>query len=145
MFDALADQLYSSDCKGQWQLPHVRHCYSGFARELIARDILDGPLQPLQAGMMDIEKSDLTRPGGWGCHAVLVAAASIYQRNIEVYGSRDAEGSPPLVIEPLTQPGRTAAAQQPPLRLCHWFESHFSSLERVGVAAAASGAAPAAP
>jgi hypothetical protein len=128
MFDALADQLYAADCKERWLLPYVRHTYSRIVREVIAEGILHGHLQDLQAFMMDIEKKDLVLPGGWGCYPVLLAAATIYQRNILVYGSRDVAGTPPLTIQPLTGAGRAAAAQQTSLRLCHWFETHFGSL-----------------
>ena len=130
MFDSLADQLYSETDSRTWNSLGHRISKSRLVRGLIADQILGkegsdqpGPMASLKDYMQPAEIEDLRRETGWGCHSVLVAAATLFKRNISVYCSRGM-----ISIPPSTSSACAAANKKPPLLLCHWFERHFGSL-----------------
>jgi len=136
MFDALTDQLGVVSVRKtpkslEWDQPlddHSLYEESAHTRATIAQAILEGDMQHVQKFMLEKEIADLTKDGGWGSHVVLLVAATVYKRNIFVYGSRQAGGEPPLTIEPCTEAGKREAAKHTSLYLCHWFELHYGSL-----------------
>jgi hypothetical protein len=142
MFDSLADQLYSETDRKTWGSAKHRKSKSRYVRDLIADQILGkegsdrpGPMASLKDAMLEEEIEDLRIETGWGCHPVLVAAATLFKRNIRVYGSRGM-----ISISPLSSSAREAADTKPPLLLCHWFERHFGSLAPLAHTQAGGGA-----
>jgi hypothetical protein len=142
LYDSLADQLFSESDRKTWHIPAHRISRSRLVRDLIADQILGkegsnqpGPMASLKPYMLKAEIKDLRRDEGWGCHPVLVAAATLFKRNIRIYRSHGK-----ITIAPLSSSAREAADKKPALLLCHWFERHFGSLAPLAHTEAGGGA-----